>query len=136
MRIRPALAATATALAAASCSTAAPPPAEARFAGGGEQQCVYTRNIRNFAPLDHNRVLVSAGANRTYQLELFATCPDIDWSQRIAFRSSSGSSWLCHGLDAELLVPSPIGLQRCPVLGVRRLTPEEAKAALAARRQR
>ena len=47
---------------------------------------------------------------------------------------SRGSQRICSGRDAELLVPSPSGLQRCPVVGVRQLTPPEVEAYRARRR--
>jgi hypothetical protein len=41
----------------------------------------------------------------------------------------SGSSFVCQGFDAELVVPNPgLGPQRCLVSSVRRLTDAEVKA--------
>jgi hypothetical protein len=58
---------------------------------------------------------------------MFGPCPDIDWNQRIALISRSGST-ICTGMDAEVVTRSPIGPQRCPVRSVRKLTPEEIAA--------
>ena len=73
---------------------------------------------------------MTVGAGRTYRLELFAPCQDVNWSQRIAIRSR-GSSWICTGnsLQAELIVPDAIGPDRCLVNSIRRLTEEERNAA-------
>ena len=72
--------------------------------------------------------MVTVGANRNYLLDILGTCPDIDWSLRIGLRSTSGSNWVCQGQDAELLVPGSTMIDRCPVLGVRALTLDEARA--------
>jgi hypothetical protein len=80
-------------------------------------------------------VLVRTGARRLYELQLFGTCPDINWEHRIGIRSMGGSSWVCRGYDAELLVSSPMGVQRCAVTSVRQLTPAEVEA-IRARRSR
>lgn len=100
-------------------------------AGTSGRQCFLASQVNSFHPIDRDTVLVRAGASTYYQLDILGTCLDIDWSNRIGIRSTGGGSWVCRGQDAELLVPSPSGFDRCPVLGVRLLTPEEAKAALA-----
>lgn len=91
--------------------------------------CFNARSVNGFRPLGREAVDVTVGANRHYRLELAGHCPDVDWSWQIALRTRGGSSWICHGLDAELIVPSPTGTQRCPVREVRRLTEEEYRAA-------
>ena len=104
----------------------APPPTQRAVASG--RQCFLPYQVNGFHPINRDTVLVTVGARTTYALDLLGTCSDIDWSERIGIRSTGGGSWVCEGLDAEVFVPSPTGLQRCPVLGVRRLTPEEAQA--------
>jgi len=117
--------------------------AAAGLAGGGatdaaakqtRRDCFHARNVNGFNPVGRDQVDVRVGANRRYRLELAGYCPDVDWSWRIALRTRGGSSWICHGLDAELIVPSPTGPQRCLVSSVRRLTPEEVQAARRSRR--
>jgi hypothetical protein len=80
-------------------------------------------------------VHVKVSASQVYELELFGDCPDVDWEQRIAIRSTGGSNWVCRGLDAELIVPSPIGPTRCPVSTIRRLSDEEVQAWRESRRR-
>ena len=72
-------------------------------------------------------VVVRAGASDHYRLELIGTCPDVDWAWRIALRTR-GSSWVCRGYDAELVVPHPSGTQYCPVRAVRKLSEAEVEA--------
>jgi hypothetical protein len=112
-----------------SCTANQAPRAQA--AGTSGRQCFLASQVNSFHPIDRDTVLVRAGASTYYQLDILGTCPDIDWSNRIGIRSTGGGSWVCRGQDAELLVPGPAGFDRCPVLGVRLLTPDEAKAALA-----
>ena len=119
------------AMALTSCTANQAPRAQAS-AGTSGRQCFTAAQVNSFHPIDRNTVLVRTGASTYYQLDILGTCPDIDWSNRIGIRSSGGGSWVCRGQDAELLVPNPNrGFDRCPVLGVRLLTPEEAKAARA-----
>ena len=109
-------------------------PGAPRQAAAGARQCFNASQVNSFHAVDRDTVYVTTGVRRMYQLEIVGVCPDVDWTQRIALRSTSGSSWVCSGLDAELLVPSPSGLQRCPVVGVRALTPPEVEAYRASRR--
>jgi len=116
---------------AAACAAAGPQPA-ARATG--TRQCFNASSVNSFHAINDDSVIVTVGANRYYQLDIIGTCPEIDWSLSVALRSTSGSSWVCEGLDAEFLVPSPSGAQRCPVVGVHPITPEAAKAAMARHR--
>lgn len=95
--------------------------------------CFSARSVSGFSPVGRDAVDVAITRNRKYRLTLGGYCPDVDWSLRIALQTRSGSSFICAGYDAEILVRGPIGLQRCSVTDVRRLTPEEVQAT---RRQR
>lgn len=92
-----------------------------------KRQCFWTSQVNNFAAQDDRVVNVRVGVKDVYRLEIFGTCPEIDWTQKIALVSRPGST-ICTGLDAELIVPSAIGPQRCPVRTVRKLTPAEVAA--------
>lgn len=106
--------------------TANQPPHSQSAAGTG--RCFNASTVNDFHAVDRNTVIVTVGVNHNYLLDILGTCPDIDWTLRIGLRSTSGSSWVCQGQDAELLVPGPTGIDRCPVLGVRPLSIDEAKA--------
>ena len=93
------------------------------------RDCFPARNVNGFTPVGRDAVDIRVGANRHYRLDLVGYCPDVDWSFRIALRTRGGSSWICQGMDAELIVPSPTGTERCLVSAVRRLTPEEVAQA-------
>ena len=117
----------------AACMMSPEQPAEA--AQGQPRQCFNVSQVNGFHALDRDTVQVTVGANTIYELKLFGSCPDIDWTENVGIRSTGGSSWVCDGLDAELFVPSPIGVQRCQVTSLRRLNPEEVQATRDRRRQ-
>lgn len=91
------------------------------------RQCFWANQVNSFAAESDEVVNVRVGVRDVYRLELFATCPEVDWTQRIAIVSRGGST-ICSGLDAEIVTPSNIGPQRCTVRKVRKLTDEEIKA--------
>jgi len=96
-------------------------------ASPSKQQCFFTRNADGFAAPDEKTLYVRVGVRDVYQFEMFGTCQDMDWNQRIALVSRASSS-ICTGMDAEVVTHSPIGPQRCPVRSVRKLTPAEVAA--------
>ena len=83
--------------------------------------------VDGFAAPDEKTLYVRVGVRDVYRFDMFGTCPDLDWNQRLAL-VSRGSSWICSGMDAEVITHSPIGPQRCPVRHVRKLTPQEIAA--------
>lgn len=102
-------------------------PLEEAPGGKPARQCFRTQQVNNFASSDNRIVNVRVGVRDVYQMEMMGRCPDVDWTTRIAI-VSRGGSYICSGLDAEIIAPSPIGPQRCAVSKVRKLTPEEIKA--------
>lgn len=90
-------------------------------------QCFWAHRITNFASNDDKIINLRVGVHDVYQLEMMGRCPDVEWANGIAIKSR-GSNWICDGLDAEVIAPSPIGPQRCVVSKVRKLTVEETKA--------
>lgn len=98
-------------------------------------QCFNASFVNNFRPVGRDAVDVSISRRQVYRLSLSAGCFDIDWAQRVALRSRTGT-WICGPADAELIVPSVVGrsADRCTVLDVRRLSREEIEAGRARRR--
>src|SRR3954467_9026102 len=92
-------------------------------------RCFLASNVNGFTPRGNDVVDVHVGANRDYRLTLSGYCPDVDWSFRVALRTTGGGSWIGRGADAEIIVPSPTGRQRCLVSDVRALSPAEAAAS-------
>ncbi|MGA0606403.1 DUF6491 family protein [Phenylobacterium sp. VNQ135] len=129
MKIAVNVAAAVLGLAALSLTTAPAAVAKSPVADAAKpkRQCFWARQVNNFAAEGDRVVNVRVGVKDIYRMELFGTCPEIDWTQRIAIVSRGGSS-ICSGLDADLIVPSSIGPQRCTVRNIRKLTPEEVAA--------
>ena len=98
---------------AAVTSAAAQQPISAR-------QCFWSHQVNSFAAQGDRLVNLRVGVKDYFQLELMGPCPDVDWTQKIALVSRGGST-ICSGLDAEIVTPSPIGPQKCPVKSVRKL---------------
>jgi hypothetical protein len=132
MKPRPYVILPALALAAASAVAAWSPggrgEAVAAKAPSSARSCFLPRQVDGFNAVDRDTVNVTIGPRQVYQLELFGTCPDVDFSQRIGIRSTHGSSWVCQGFDAELIVPGPSGVDRCPVTSIRKLSEAEVTA--------
>lgn len=103
------------------------PPAASRASATSE--CFRADMVSTFTPINDRLVDIRVNRRRQYRLELAGYCPDVDWSQRIALRTRGGGSFICRGMDAEIIVPDQFtGPQRCLVTRVRRLTPEEIEA--------
>ena len=83
--------------------------------------------MNGFASSDDRYVQVRVGVKDVYQFEMFGHCTDVDWAQKIAIVSRGGNH-ICEGFDAEVIIGSPIGPQRCLVRDIHKLTPEEVAA--------
>ena len=115
----------AAACACAFAAMAADSPPAAKSSG---KECFYARNVSSWAPgPDRSIVNLKVNVRDYFQLKLLGSCPDIDWVQGIGLEHR-GADWICSGLDATVIVHSTIGLQRCPAISVRKLTPEEVAA--------
>jgi Family of unknown function (DUF6491) len=94
-----------------------------------QDSCLNTRFVNGFSAPDEQTVYVRVGVRDIYRLKLFSSCLNVDWTQSVALRSRSGGSFICHGFDAELIVPNRgMGPQRCQVSDIHKLTPEEIAA--------
>ena len=123
MKTRLALAASAVALLAI-CATAA----GAADKPASKNECFWARNVTSFAAPDDKTLYVRVGVNQVFRFEMFGSCPEIDWNQRLALVSRGGDN-ICSGMDAEVVTHSPgIGRQRCAVRSMHKLTPEEVAA--------
>lgn len=106
---------------------AAATPAVSADKPGQPRQCFWNHQVNSFAAQGDRTVNLRVGVKDYYQLELFAPCPVVEWTQKIAL-ISRGTSTICSGLDAEVVTPTPIGPQKCMVRNVRKLTPAEVAA--------
>jgi hypothetical protein len=106
---------------------AATPESEASAASADATDCFRAGQVSSFTPEGRNTVFLRVGANRVYRAEILGVCPDINWSQRIAIEARGSGSWICRGIDTDLIVPSQLGIQRCPLSDLHRLGDEEAR---------
>jgi hypothetical protein len=106
----------------------APHPESVRHASSG-RECFHAGSVNDFDARGSDVVNVRSGAKRYYRLQLFSGCPNLDWTRRVALRTTSGSPWICQGMDAEIIAPEPgFGPPRCLVTSVRRLSDAEVAA--------
>ena len=116
-------------LALATLSGCAQQPAAPAAAASGARDCFSARSVNGFTARDDDTVDVQVGARRYYRLELAGVCPNVNWATGVALVSRGGTSFICQGLDADLVVPNPgLGPQRCLVSSVRRLSDAEVQA--------
>lgn len=71
-----------------------------------------------------DRIYVNVGVNERYLFETFGPCPDLNWSETIAFDQRTPGQ-ICSGLDVDLIVPTSIGPQRCPVRMISKVPNED-----------
>jgi len=92
-------------------------------------ECFNVRSVVDYSSAGRDAINVRVGGNRYYRLDILGTCPDIDLNFHLGLRSRSGSSWICHDTDAEVIARGPFGQpDRCPVVGMRQLSAEEVAA--------
>lgn len=111
----------------AGCAPAEGPRSAATASRNG--QCFSARLANNFRPVGRDAVDVEVSRSRVYRLSLGAGCFDVNWAQSVALRSRTGSGFICSAADAELIVPSVSGTDRCLVTGVRQLSEAEIAAS-------
>ena len=111
-------------------TAAAPVAAKSPLEDGkapARKQCFWTRQVNGFASNDNRIVNVRVGVNDIYQFEMLGRCEDVDWNNSIAL-VSRGSSYICTGIDAEIISHSELGPMRCAVRNIHKLSAEEIKA--------
>lgn len=109
----------------ASATNSAAPAAPARHGA----ECFNVRSVSDYSSAGRDAINVRVGADRYYRLDILGTCPDIDLNIGLALRSRSGSSWICHDTDAEIIARGPFGgPERCPVTAIRPLSDQEVQA--------
>lgn len=92
-----------------------------------ERACFRASDVSGFNVVDDQTVDVSISPRNVYRLTLFAPSRDIDWTMQIGIEARGGP-WVCTGMDATLIIPEGVGVQRYPVTKVRKLSLEEIQA--------
>lgn len=97
------------------------------------RECLYLDRVNGFNPGGPNRIYVEGSGRDVYEFETTEVCPNLNFSLRVALQSRGGDSVVCKGQDVDLVVRENSGEpRRCVVRMVRKLTPEEGRAALRA----
>ena len=82
--------------------------------------CFRASDVNGWTTVDRDTLDLHVGARDRYRVELMGPCDDIRFSEGIGIESR-GSSMICSGLDATLIVPSTIGPRRCPARSIHKL---------------
>jgi hypothetical protein len=100
------------------------------------RRCFHSDTVSGFSAIDDETILITSG-RRTYELKVLGHCPDLDWTQTLGLRTVTGSTFVCTGMDVDIVVPrGGMGPDRCPVRTVRELSEDEVKAMKASRKAR
>ena len=114
------------ALSVAGCATET---TTADAAPGDVRQCFYTRDVSNYEAVSDSVVNLRVGVNDIYRAELFVPCQEVRFTEGLAIRHiGGGTSAVCSGLDAELIVPTSTGPRTCALNSIRKLSAAEVAA--------
>jgi hypothetical protein len=90
------------------------------------RQCFLPSEVNSFNATKDGNVNIQVGASRYYHLTLGGGCPNnINFATSVGIRSTGGGSFVCEGMDAELIVPDPSGTQRCPITAVHAISKDQ-----------
>lgn len=120
-------------LALAAC-TSQPVATSAAAAETPSRQCFQARDVNGFSAISDTVLDVKVNSNRYFRLTTDGSCPNTDFRPRIALRTLSGGSWICQGLDAEIVVPDAGGAERCQVRNIQPISKADWLAARKARK--
>ena len=94
---------------------------------GAGNDCFWLSQVSGFTDAGDDRIYVHTGPSEVYLFETFGTCPDLDFTEKLALKQRS-PGMICRGFDVDLIVPSAIGTQRCPVRMIQKVA-EPSKPA-------
>ncbi len=89
------------------------------------RECFRSDAVNGFDVLDQETIEVRVGASRRYLLSIAWPAANLDYSQRIALRSSTGMICTGNGLGVEIIGGDPI--QSYPVQSIARAPEPEAQ---------
>ncbi len=99
---------------------AAAPAAQA----AAERDCFNTRNISGFSSVADDTVQIRAGVDDYYEIDVFGSCNQLDWANRLAIVSDSGA-FMCTGDISPGRVISDE--ESCQITNITRVYPEDAR---------
>jgi hypothetical protein len=102
------------------CAQSGPAPEPQTASAEGGRDCFFLSQVSGFSNARRDTIHVNVGPGRDYEFKTFGSCPELDSSEAIGF-DQKGPGTICRGMDVDLIVPSSIGPQRCPVRMISRL---------------
>jgi hypothetical protein len=102
--------------------------AGAAAAAGGGRDCFLQRNINGFSAANDRTVYIRVGVREIWRLDLMMNCSGLTFRNGFALQGSPTGPWICHPLDATVIVRQGGITQRCPVTAMHHLTADEAAA--------
>ena len=97
--------------------------ADAASTRRGNNECVFTRSINDFKPLDRNKMVIWGPGRKAYLVELSMPVPELKYAYRLAFVDRDHNGMLCgYGMDRIVVADSSVAF-RTPstILGMQRL---------------
>lgn len=91
-----------------------------------DRECFFLSEVSGYTNAGRDRINVNISPGRTYEFKTMGPCPELDTSLAIGF-DKKGPGTICRGMDVDLIVPTSIGPQRCPVSMIRRLPLAETR---------
>jgi hypothetical protein len=113
-----------TALLVSACATGAQPQQQARALGA--RDCFLASQVRGFNPVDAHHIRISVGASDQYVLGTDWNAYDLQYAERIALHSTTGT--ICTGNGLGVDVVGGDNHQRYPINSIER-APQPAPAA-------
>jgi len=97
--------------------------ASAATTRAGKNDCLFTRSIHDFRPLDRNKMVLWGPGRKAYLVELSMPLPELKFANRLAFVDRNHDGMLCgYGMDRIVVADSSVSF-RTPstILGMTRL---------------
>jgi hypothetical protein len=93
-----------------------------------QNECVFTRTIYDFKPLDRNKMVIWAPTrSKAYLVELSMPMPELKFANRLAFVDRNHDGMLCgYGMDRIVVADSSTALRTpATIMGMKRLDDTE-----------
>jgi hypothetical protein len=110
-------------VAAAGIGLGASADASAASARASKNDCVFTRTVHDFRPLDKSHMVLWGPGRKAYLVELSFPLPELKFANRLAFVDRDNNGMLCgYGMDRVVIADSGFGI-RTPstILGMTKL---------------
>jgi hypothetical protein len=97
--------------------------ASAASTRASKNDCVFTRSVHDFRPLDRSHMVLWGPGRKAYLVQLSFPLPELKFANRLAFVDRDNNGMLCgYGMDRIVIADSGFGI-RTPstILGMTRL---------------